>query len=201
MKTLEECGRALGFFRKGSLFFDSDDEMAVLMDYCLDYPQPDGRNLITKYPQGSPPPPSSFVPAGPRGCPPTLPMRTRRVSSAPRPSVRGPAHRSQRPLPVRERQEVQGVLRSKQDLIPSGAPAGSGHPPFAGAARLKPAPPTHRIRKRTMGMSHSPPFSWVQEPGTRHEDCPHFPATYQINPKATMASATRMNPTMLAPRM
>ena len=32
---------------------------------------------------------------------------------------RSPAHRSQRPLPVREREEVQGVLRSKFGLIPT----------------------------------------------------------------------------------
>jgi len=58
-KTLEECGRILGFFRKGTLFFDTEDETALLMDYCLYYPQPDGRNLITRYLEKSPPPPGS----------------------------------------------------------------------------------------------------------------------------------------------
>ena len=58
-KTLEECGRILGFFRKGTLFFDTEDETAVLMDYCLYYPQPDGRNLVAKYLEKSPPPPGS----------------------------------------------------------------------------------------------------------------------------------------------
>jgi hypothetical protein len=58
-KTLEECGRVLGFIRKGTLFFESEDETSVLMDYCLYYPQPDGRNLIAKYLEESPPPPGS----------------------------------------------------------------------------------------------------------------------------------------------
>jgi SEC-C motif len=54
-KTLEECGRILGLFRKGMLFFDSEDETALLMDYCLYYPQPDGRNLVARYLEKSPP--------------------------------------------------------------------------------------------------------------------------------------------------
>jgi hypothetical protein len=58
-KTLEECGRILGFFRKGTLFFESEDETSVLMDYCIFYPQPDGRNLIARYLEKSPPPPGS----------------------------------------------------------------------------------------------------------------------------------------------
>jgi hypothetical protein len=58
-KTLEECGRILGFFRKGVLVFESEDETSVLMDYCLFYPGPDGRNLVAKYLEKSPPPPSS----------------------------------------------------------------------------------------------------------------------------------------------
>jgi hypothetical protein len=41
------------------LFFDSEDETAVLMDYCLYYPQPDGRNLIAKYLEKSPSLPGS----------------------------------------------------------------------------------------------------------------------------------------------
>ena len=58
-KTMEECGRILGFFRKGTLFFNSESETALLMDYCLYYPQPDGRNLVEKYLAKSPPPPGS----------------------------------------------------------------------------------------------------------------------------------------------
>src|SRR4051794_2799431 len=53
--TLEECGRILGFFRKGTLFFDSEDETALLMDYCIYYPGADGRNLVAKYLEKSPP--------------------------------------------------------------------------------------------------------------------------------------------------
>jgi SEC-C motif len=58
-KTLEDCGRKLGLFDKGTLVFGSEDEMSVLMDYCLYYPEPDGRNLVTKYLEKSPPPADS----------------------------------------------------------------------------------------------------------------------------------------------
>ena len=58
-KTLEECGRILGFFRKGAMFFETEDETSVLMDYCLYYPGPDGRNLVAKYLEKSPPPADS----------------------------------------------------------------------------------------------------------------------------------------------
>jgi SEC-C motif len=58
-KTLEECGRILGFFRKGAMVFETEDETSVLMDYCLYYPGPDGRNLVAKYLEKSPPPADS----------------------------------------------------------------------------------------------------------------------------------------------
>ena len=58
-KTLEECGRSLGFFRKGVLVFETEDETSVLMDYCLYQPGPDGRNLVAKYLEKSPPPADS----------------------------------------------------------------------------------------------------------------------------------------------
>ena len=58
-KTLEECGRILGFFRKEVLVFETEDETSVLMDYCLYYPGPDGRNLVAKYLEKSPPPADS----------------------------------------------------------------------------------------------------------------------------------------------
>ncbi len=58
-KTLEDCGRKLGLFRKGTLVFGSEDEMSVLMDYCLYHPEPDGRNLVAKYLEKSPPPADS----------------------------------------------------------------------------------------------------------------------------------------------
>ena len=58
-KTFEECGRILGFLRKGALFFETEDETALLMDYCIYYPGPDGRNLVAKYLETSPPPADS----------------------------------------------------------------------------------------------------------------------------------------------
>jgi hypothetical protein len=58
-KTLEECGRLLGFYRKGVMVFETEDETALLMDYCLYYPGPDGRNLVAKYLEESPPPAGS----------------------------------------------------------------------------------------------------------------------------------------------
>jgi hypothetical protein len=58
-QTLEECGRILGFFRKGMMFFETEDETSLLMDYCLYYPGPDGRNLVAKYLEKSPPPADS----------------------------------------------------------------------------------------------------------------------------------------------
>jgi hypothetical protein len=54
-KTLEECGRKLGFSRKGILVFETEDEAAILMDYCIYHPGPDGRNLVAKYLEKSPP--------------------------------------------------------------------------------------------------------------------------------------------------
>ncbi len=57
--TLEECARILGFSRKGVMVFETEDEASVLMDYCLYYPGPDGRNLVAKYLEESPPPADS----------------------------------------------------------------------------------------------------------------------------------------------
>lgn len=58
-KTLHECGRKLGFLRRGTLVFDSEDEMAVLMDYCLYHPGPGGGTLVTTFLEKSPPPADS----------------------------------------------------------------------------------------------------------------------------------------------
>lgn len=58
-ETLEECGRILGFFRKRTLIFDTEDEPPILMDYCIYYPQPDGRNLVARFLEMSPPRPHS----------------------------------------------------------------------------------------------------------------------------------------------
>jgi hypothetical protein len=54
-ETLQECGRILGLFRNGTFVFDSEDESSLLMDYCLYYPQPDGRNLVATYLEKSQP--------------------------------------------------------------------------------------------------------------------------------------------------
>jgi hypothetical protein len=58
-KTLEECGRILGFSRRGVLVFETQDEPTILMDYCIYYPGPDGRNLVAKYLEQTPPPAGS----------------------------------------------------------------------------------------------------------------------------------------------
>ena len=44
----EECGRRLGFIGRGGLVLDSADEIPILMDYCLYYPQADGKTLVAK---------------------------------------------------------------------------------------------------------------------------------------------------------
>ena len=58
-ETLEDCARKLGFLRKGTMVFETEDETSVLMDYCLYQPGPDGRNLVAKYLETSPPPADS----------------------------------------------------------------------------------------------------------------------------------------------
>jgi hypothetical protein len=54
--TLTECGRKLGLFRDGTSVFDSEGDMSILMDYCLYFPGADGRNLVARYLDESPPP-------------------------------------------------------------------------------------------------------------------------------------------------
>jgi hypothetical protein len=58
-RTLQECGRKLGFLRKGTLVFDTEEDMSVLMDYCLYDPGPDGHTLVTTFLEKSPPPADS----------------------------------------------------------------------------------------------------------------------------------------------
>ncbi len=58
-QTLDECGRILGFVHKGTLVFETEDEVALLMDYCIYYPQPDGSNQVTRFLETSPPPADS----------------------------------------------------------------------------------------------------------------------------------------------
>jgi SEC-C motif len=58
-RTLQECGRTLGFLRKGILVFDSQEELSILMDYCLYHPLPGGGNLVAESLKENPPPPDS----------------------------------------------------------------------------------------------------------------------------------------------
>ncbi len=58
-RSLQECGRMLGFLRKNTLVFDSEEEMAVLMDYCLYDPGTDGRTLVRAFFEKSPHPAGS----------------------------------------------------------------------------------------------------------------------------------------------
>jgi hypothetical protein len=57
--VLHEGGRKLGILQKGVLVFDSEDESAVLMDYCLYDMRRNGRNAIEQYLLDSPPDPES----------------------------------------------------------------------------------------------------------------------------------------------
>jgi tetratricopeptide (TPR) repeat protein len=47
--ALEECGKVLGIYRKGTLVFNSEDETSVLMDYCIYDYRWDGQNVIERY--------------------------------------------------------------------------------------------------------------------------------------------------------
>jgi hypothetical protein len=48
-KTMQECGRMLDLYRRGTFVFDSEDESTLLMEFCLYYPDRDGRNLVMDY--------------------------------------------------------------------------------------------------------------------------------------------------------
>ncbi len=54
-ETLEEGGRRLGLFKKGIMVFGSEDESAVLMDFCIYNVYRDGRNAVQRYLETSPP--------------------------------------------------------------------------------------------------------------------------------------------------
>jgi hypothetical protein len=58
-ETLQASGRALGLLKRDILVFDSEDEMAILMDYAIYNVRPDGRNAVQRYLDESPPPPNS----------------------------------------------------------------------------------------------------------------------------------------------
>lgn len=58
-EALDEGGMKLGMLRRGTFVFDSEDQSAVLMDYCLYDVRRNGRNTIEQYLIDSPPDPES----------------------------------------------------------------------------------------------------------------------------------------------
>ncbi len=56
-ETLDEGGRRLGFLKKGIFVFDTEEETAILMDYCIHNVYVDGRNAAQRYMEETPPPP------------------------------------------------------------------------------------------------------------------------------------------------
>jgi hypothetical protein len=58
-EDLDEGGRRLGILRDGILVFGSEDETAILMDYCIYNVYRDGRNAVQRYLETSPPQPGS----------------------------------------------------------------------------------------------------------------------------------------------
>ena len=57
--VLDEGAKKLGILQNGIFVFDSEDESAVLMDYCLYDVRRRGRNAVEKYLIDSPPDPDS----------------------------------------------------------------------------------------------------------------------------------------------
>jgi hypothetical protein len=57
--VLDEGGKKLGILKKGVLVLDSEDEIAVLMDYCIYDVQRQGRNTVERYLVEFPPAPDS----------------------------------------------------------------------------------------------------------------------------------------------
>jgi hypothetical protein len=53
--ALEEGGRKLGILHKGTLVLDSEDELAVLMDYCIYNVYRGGRNAVERMLADAPP--------------------------------------------------------------------------------------------------------------------------------------------------
>ncbi len=58
-EVLNEGGKKLGMLRRGTFVFDSEDETAVLMDYCIHDIRRKGRNAFEQYLAHSPPAPES----------------------------------------------------------------------------------------------------------------------------------------------
>src|SRR5919199_1754 len=57
--VLDEGGKKLGILRKNVLTLDSEDELSVLMDYCIYDVRRRGVNAVERYLAESPPPPDS----------------------------------------------------------------------------------------------------------------------------------------------
>ncbi len=57
--VLNEGGRKLGILKKDVLVLDTEDEIAVLMDYCIYDVRRQGKNAVERYLADSPPPPGS----------------------------------------------------------------------------------------------------------------------------------------------
>jgi hypothetical protein len=56
---MDQGARELGLLHQGVMVFDSEDEMSVLMDYCLHDVRRGGRNAIERFLEATPPPPGS----------------------------------------------------------------------------------------------------------------------------------------------
>lgn len=54
-ETLDEGGRRLGMLRNGSIVLETEDEIAVLMDYCIYNCYSGGLNAVQRYLAESPP--------------------------------------------------------------------------------------------------------------------------------------------------
>jgi hypothetical protein len=57
--VLDEGGKKLGILKKNVLVLDNEDEIAVLMDYCIYDVRRQGKNAVERYLANSPPPPGS----------------------------------------------------------------------------------------------------------------------------------------------
>jgi hypothetical protein len=57
--VLDEGGKKLGILKKKVLVLDSEDEIAVLMDYCIYEVRRRGKNAVERYLEESPPPADS----------------------------------------------------------------------------------------------------------------------------------------------
>lgn len=57
--VLDEGGKKLGILRKNVLVLDTEDEIALLMDFCLHDVRRQGANAVDRYLEATPPPPGS----------------------------------------------------------------------------------------------------------------------------------------------